>query len=92
MVAPRAIPEDGKAPIVIHLLNRQYDGQNDAIVPQRNFTLRLRRDLLNTRSFAKATLHAPRSEAAKLTVTSDDDYATVQIPSLSFWSLLELSE
>jgi hypothetical protein len=92
MVVPRAIPENDNTPIVVHLLNRQYDGQKDAVVPQRDFTLRLRRDLLDGRNLTSATLHAPKRETVKLTVTSDDGCTTVQVPDLSLWALLELGE
>ena len=66
--------------------------QNDAIVPQRDITLRLRRDLFNDRNVASATLYTPKTDAVKLTVTSGDEYITVQVPDLSLWALLELSE
>src|SRR5208283_1752596 len=42
LAVPRAIPGDEAAPLVIHLLNRQYDAQHDALLPQKSFVVRLR--------------------------------------------------
>ena len=92
MVVPRAIPDNDTAPIVVHLLNRQYDGATDAVIPQRNFTVRLRLDLLQGRSVSQATLHAPKSAPVKLPVASDDETVTITVPSLSLWGLVELGE
>jgi hypothetical protein len=92
MVVARAIPGNDNTPVVVHLLNRQYDGQHDTVAPQRDFTLRLRRDLFNDRNLANATLHAPNAEAAKLNFSSDDKCITVRIPSLSLWALLEIGK
>ncbi len=90
MVVPRAIPDSDKTPIVVHLLNRQYDGQDDVMVPQQNFTLHLRRDLFGNRAVSTATLHSPRNDPAKLTVASDDNRITVRVPRVHLWGLLEL--
>lgn len=90
MVVPRAVPEKEKTPIVVHLLNREYDGQNDATAPQRNFTLRLRRDLFGNRQFSTAMLHAPKRVSGRCAVASDDKYITIHVPDLLLWGLLEL--
>jgi len=86
----RAIPGQADSPVVVHLLNRRYDGEKDAMVPQPNVTLRLRRDLLDGRKFARATLHAPQAEPVTLDVTSDDQYTTVRVPELNLWGIVEL--
>jgi len=90
MVVPRAIPGDEQAPAVVHLLNRRYDGEKDAMVPQKEIKVRLRRDLFAGREFTKATLHAPRAEPVVLEVTSDGDYTTVKVPELGLWGIVEL--
>jgi len=89
-VVPRVIPDDDDAPVAVHLLNRQYDGDRDAMIPQRGFSLRLRRELFGGREFTEATLHAPREEPRTLHVTSDDVYTTVRVPELKLWAILEL--
>jgi len=90
-VVPRAIPGDDAAPVVVHLLNREYDGEKDAMVPQKGFTLRLRHDLLNGRRLNKATLHAPNGEPVALPLDSDQEHTVVTIPELKLWAILELA-
>ncbi len=90
MAVPRAIPGNPKAPVAIHLLGRQYDGKEDAVVPQRNVTLRLRKNLFSNRKFTNAVLHAPKSKPQELKVTSDDEYTTIQVPELGLWGIIEL--
>ena len=89
-VVPRAIPGEEDSPVVVHLLNRRYDGETDTMVPQKEITLRLRRDLFSGRKFTKATLHAPKAEPLVLEVTSDGKYTMVKVPELEFWGIVEL--
>lgn len=88
----RAIPGDQNAPVVVHLLSRRYDGEKDAMVPQKEITLRLRRDLFAGRKFTEATLHAPKAKPLSLEVASDDQYTTVKVPTLELWGIVELGE
>jgi hypothetical protein len=92
MAAPRARADDPSAPAVVHLLNRRYNGQKDATIPLENFTLRLRRDLFGGRKFTKAVMHAPKSEPTALKVAADGEIATVRIPRLDLWGIVELAE
>ena len=87
---PRAIPGDRDAPVVVHLLNRQYDAEKDTMVPQKRLTLRLRRDLFRGRKLAKATLHAPRTEPVVLDTSAGDESTTVKIPELGLWGIVDL--
>lgn len=89
-VVPRMIPGGDAAPVVVHLLNRQYDGENDTMVPQREFTLKLRRELSGGRRFSKATLHVPGEESLGLEATVDDDFTSVRVPELKLWAILEI--
>lgn len=89
-VVPRTIPGDQGSPAVVHLLNRRYDAQEETMVPQRQFTLRLREDLFAGRKFTKATLHVPRTEPLVLEVTSDGEQTTVKVPELGLWGIVEL--
>ena len=91
-VVPRAIPGEDHSAVAVHLLNRRYDGEKDAMVPQNEIKVRLRRDLFAGREFTKATLHAPRAEPVVLEVTSDGDYTTVKVPELRLWGIVELDE
>ncbi|NQT15508.1 MAG: hypothetical protein HQ582_22310, partial [Planctomycetes bacterium] len=89
-VVPRAIRDDDDAPPVVHLLNRAYDGDNDACVPQNDFTLRLRKDLFADRAFTGATLHAPNAYPIPLPLNSDPEYIVIKIPQLKLWAIVEL--
>lgn len=90
LVVPRAIPGDPAAPGVVHLINRRYDGQKDAMVPQRDFVLRLRRDLLGGREFRRGLLHAPKAEPQAVELKTQGEHTLVRIPELAFWGVLEL--
>jgi hypothetical protein len=87
---PRAIPGENTAPVVVHLLGRQYDPETDAVVPQKGLTLRLRRDLFPGRAFSKAMLHAPRLDPVPLDVATGDEYTTIKVPELGLWGIVEL--
>ena len=89
-VVPRAIPGDKAAPVVVHLLNRQYDGDKDTMVPQKDFTLRLRQDLLSGLKCTKATLHTFKEDPVVLPLNSDHENTVVTIPELKLWAILEL--
>ena len=62
------------------------------MIPQQQFTLRLRRDLFAGRKFTTATLHAPRVEPVVLEVTADGKYTTVKVPELKLWGIVELGD
>ena len=64
LVFPRTVPGSADAPVVLHVLNQDYDGQNDVMRPQQKFTIRLRRDL-----FPAAKIH--HSYAARATTAVD---------------------
>ncbi len=87
---PRHIPGDRKAPVMVHLLNRNYDPKADAAMPQKGLTLRLRRDLLGGRKLTKATLHAPRAEPLGLDLNSGREYTTITVAELGLWGIVEL--
>jgi hypothetical protein len=89
-IVPRARPGDDAAPLAVHLLNRNYDGQNDRMIPQAKLSLRLRRDLLRDRQFTKATLHRPKHEPQRLRVASTREHTLIEIPQVTLWGIVEL--
>jgi hypothetical protein len=91
-VVLRAVPGEPEAPGVIHLLNRHYDGDRDGMIPQKDFSVRLRRDLFGGGDFAKAIFHTLNAEARPVKLTSDDAYHTIEVPELDLWAIVELSE
>ncbi|MHB8952250.1 MAG: hypothetical protein ACYC4U_04670 [Pirellulaceae bacterium] len=90
LVFPRTTPADPTAPLVLHLLNQDYDGQNDVMRPQSKFTVRMRRDLLPERSFTTATLHAPQQESVPLIVRTDSTQIEIELPGLTLWGIVKL--
>jgi len=92
LAVPRAIPGEAAAPVVVHLLNRRYDGQKDAMIPQENLTVRLRNDLFAGRKFTKAVLHAPKAQPQTLEVQADQEHTGVRIPGLVLWGIVELRD
>jgi hypothetical protein len=92
LVVLRVRPDDSAAPLAIHLLNRAYDKQKDAVTPLKEFRLRLRQDLLGTRTFNTARLHSPRAGSVPLKVQSDGENTVITIPGMDFWSIVELGE
>lgn len=76
---------------VVHLLNRQYNSQNDSMTPQTNVVIRLRRDLFGGRQVAVATLHTPQS-SDRLNVSADEHYVTIKAPMRRHWGLIEFGE
>ena len=92
MAVPRANAKDPSAPAIVHLLNRRYDGHNDTMIPLESFTLRLRRELFRGRKFTKAVLHSPKSAPMPLKIAADGEIATIRIPRLELWAVVELAE
>ena len=89
-IVPRAVPNDPSAPVVIHLVNRAYDGQSDAMLPQRDLTVRLRTDLFPGRTFSRATLHAPNETSQPCAVDVDGEYLRMTVPRLDLWTMVEV--
>lgn len=89
-VVPRAIPDDPAAPVVVHLVNRQYDGPADTMVPQHGLTIRLRADLFPDRTFDQAVLHSPNQDPQPTALQLKDGYLQLTLPQLDLWTLVEL--
>ena len=91
LVADGASGPLAPTPAVVHLLNRAYDASKDAMIPQRDLVVRLRRDLFGGRELRKATLHAPKAQPLPLGVSSTDDQVTLKVPELDLWAIVELT-
>jgi hypothetical protein len=90
-VVARAIPGDA-APLVVHLLNRQYDGTSDSVVAQKDFAIRISDDLLGGRKVQKAVLHAPKQDPQTIDVTRCADAVTLTVPNLDLWAILAIGD
>jgi len=92
LVVPRELPGNTKSSLVVHLLNRRYDGQKDAMTLQTNLMLRPRHDFVGGRKFARAMLHAPQTPSIPLRITFDGQDPRIEVPRLDLWAILELNE
>lgn len=92
LAVPRHHANNRQAPLVVHLLNRRYDGAHDAMIAAENLTLHVRRELFGGRRPARAMLHAPRSEPVALPMTAEPDGVAIRIPRLELWAIVELAE
>jgi hypothetical protein len=90
-VVIRGRPDDARAPLVVHLLNRGYNQANDTTAALAGFRLRIRQDLLGKRRISEARLHRPRSQPKPLVVEFDGDQAVITVPGMELWALVELS-
>jgi hypothetical protein len=86
----RSVPGDSRAPLVIHLLNRRYAPEKDAMMSLASFSVRLRNDFLGGRRITKATLHAPRSQPVSAVVHTDSRATIITIPALDLWAVVTL--
>lgn len=85
---PRRKPGDPKAPLVVQLLNRNYDFATDRTAPQKDLGLHLRSALLGGTKPGKCTVYAPGGAAVPLPVEPVADGVRVKIPELMLWSVL----
>jgi hypothetical protein len=90
MVIPRTCLDRPDSPLVVHLLNRQYDGQRDRMVPQGPFTVRLDQDLVGKFTARGATLYAPRAEPVALRLRHEARDICLEIPALDLWGIITI--
>jgi hypothetical protein len=95
-------------PVVVHLLNRNYDAQRDTCTAKGPFTLQVPKVLLPGRNLCRAKYVQPPSWAPKdaddsarsmtqppaveLAVSDTQDHWEMAVPSLDFWGVVVLSE
>ena len=100
---PRMAPDNAKAPVAVHLLNRDYEAGKRAMQAKGPFTLRLDPNLLGGRKFRAAVLHQPRLSAelpeddaqchtsTELELRQTDQAIELTIPALELWGVIELT-
>ncbi len=96
----RAIPGNVASPVIVHLLNRNYDQQADATVKLQNVKVTLGKDLFGGRTPSKAALYAPpasldrkdpgASAPVSLKVEPAEGGIAVTVPELDYWGILKL--
>jgi hypothetical protein len=85
---PRRIPGKADSPVIVHLLNRNYDFATDKIQPQQNIILHLRAPLLGKLAPTKCKAFVPNSEPASLPIEKESDGLRVTVPELGLWSVM----
>jgi len=90
MIRPRKNPSNSAVPVVIHLLNLDYDLSKDAMNRQTDITLRLNRKLIDDREVRNVTLLSPESESIQMPFENKPDGVYVSIPEVDIWGLLKL--
>jgi hypothetical protein len=102
IVVARTIPGKPDAPVVLHLLNRNYDEASDSMQRLADVTITLDKSLFPGRTFRKATLYSPpakfdpqapgASEPVSLEVRQADVGITFTIPAIDLWAIAKLEE
>ena len=99
---PRQVPGDAEAPLVLHLLNRDYDEAPRAMVAKGPFTVDIDEALLDGRQVAGATMYEPvllpelPADDALLVANRDlevqrvDGALRLTVPSLDLWGVVAL--
>ncbi|TWT78761.1 Alpha-agarase precursor [Planctomycetes bacterium CA13] len=90
MAVARTKVGDDQSPAVLHLLNRQYDGKSDAMVPQLDFAVRLSDSLFAGRTFRKAMMHSPKAEPIELSLTRKGNTTELHVDRIDLWGIVEL--
>ncbi|MCY4019525.1 MAG: hypothetical protein OXG39_08970 [Chloroflexi bacterium] len=88
-VLPRHQPNTQDAPLIVHLLNSNYDLASDRYQTLSNIRLTIARSLLE-RSFSYATLYAPGKEPIVVDCQRTDDGTSIIVPELGMWGVLKL--
>lgn len=88
-VLPRQQPGAGGAPLIVHLLNSNYDPDSDCYQSVDNLRLTISQSLLE-RSFSRAALYAPGKQPVVVDCNSTDDGTTIIVPELQMWGILKL--
>ena len=88
-VLPRYRPTASSSPLVIHLLNSNYDPQTDQYAPLSNLSVTVSRSLLD-REIAAATLYAPGRAPQTLEWLSDGQVTRLALPQMDMWAILKL--
>ena len=96
----RAIPGKPNSPVVLHLLNRDYDEPSDTTKKLTGVEVTLDKSLFSGRSFSKATLYRPPakfdpqapgvSQPVSLEIRSVKGRTALTVPELDLWAIVKL--
>ena len=89
-IVPRIKPNDPDAPLVIHLLNRDFDVANNQMRVKTNLNLHIDQSLLEGHTITAASILHYEGENQPLTFETDSTGITITIPTLDMWGILLL--
>ena len=89
-VLPRRNLTDPAAPVVIHLINRDYREKEDRVAEKRNIKLALRQELLGHR-VADVQCYSPDADVETLPWKPTADGIMITVPTLRYWNVLKLN-
>ena len=89
-IVPRIKPNDPNAPLVIHLLNRDFDVANNQMRVKTNLNLHIDQSLIEGHTITAASILHYEGENQSLTFKSDTTGITITIPTLDMWGILLL--
>ncbi len=87
---PRKLPGKVDSPVVVHLMNRNYDFATDKIQPRQNVVLHLRAALLDKLAPTKCRMLVANSPEAIIPIRKESDGISVTIPELGLWAVLQI--
>ena len=88
-VLPRHQPGAQDAPLIVHLLNSNYDPDGDRFETVRDLRLSIAQSMLK-RSFSSAAFYAPGKEPMVVDCQGTDDETSIIVPELGMWGILKL--
>lgn len=89
-MVPRVKPGDERAPLVIHLLNRNYLPSIDKYAQAPPFTISIDYDAFPDRTFYRASLYSYNEETKRLNVRTKNNIITIEVPGLDQWAIVTL--
>ena len=100
-VLPRAIPGKATAPVVLHLLNRDYDPARRDMAATGRFRISLDKRLFGGAAFSRARLYQPRLleklphddavvTSTPLHLAGSKDAIEITVPDVKLWGIVEL--
>jgi hypothetical protein len=88
---PRRLPNKPDAPLVVHLLNRNYDFAAEETTPQNNLVLHLGKALVGNKKPTRCKAYTPNiagETVVSLPVEPEGDGVRVKVQELKLWTVL----
>ncbi|MEM6765085.1 MAG: T9SS type A sorting domain-containing protein [Bacteroidota bacterium] len=79
-----------EAPLVLHVLSKEYDKSTDLISPQSDLKINLKEELFSGKKVVKVVFHTPEQEELPLSFSSEADGISLSIPELAYWGIIEI--